>query len=167
MMRIRGLGVLAVALLVSGCVSSGTIHVDSAAPLPADPLGSMTSAGPADFTTTIVELGNAPRQQQSAIVAGDRMQLHGVCLGSGSMVLFASAPGGDSFTETVRCQGKWSLTLGFPVEGLPHSPADRYGVAALLCGHVTKWAADVLGDGVVATDQGPTATVTPPSCPEV
>ncbi len=54
---------------------------------------------------------------------------------------------------------------GFPVEGSPRSPTDRYVVRVLLCGYVKQWAADVLGHGTVAADQSPVAETAPPSCP--
>ena len=114
--------------------------------------------------TMVATVGNAPGQRQTVTVSGEHMQLHGVCVGTGSMIVDANGPGGQ-FTENIGCAGSWSLTNGFPVAGLAaDSPTDRSTVKVLLCGDVKQWAADVLGNGAVAADQSPTVEPMPPSC---
>ena len=157
MMRMRGLGILTAAMLVSGCGSRGTIHYDPAAPLPADPLVTMkvgnASTDPLAFITA---LGSAPGQQPMVMVSGDGVDVDGVCFGPGFIILAVTGPD-VRLRQPVKCGGGWSLTAGLRSPG-------RYTVTALPCGYVTKWAADVLGRSSVTADQTPTADPSPPSC---
>jgi hypothetical protein len=63
-------------------------------------------------------VGNAPGQRQTVTVSGEHMQLHGVCVGTGSMIVDANGPGGQ-FTEAIGCAGSWSLTYGVAADQSP------------------------------------------------
>jgi len=98
-------------MIVSGCTSSGTVGVQPAKPLPPDPLAAVKTDDPDGLLTMVATVGNAPGQQRTVTVSGKHMQLHGVCVGTGSMIIDANGSGGRQLCVRGVC-GSGASGLG-------------------------------------------------------
>jgi len=123
---IAGLGILISAMIVSGCTSSGTVGVQPAKPLPPDPLAAVKTDDPDGLLTMVATVGNAPGQQRTVTVSGKHMQLHGVCVGTGSMIIDANGSGGQLCVRGVCGSG----ASGLGPRWLHHAAACRLLPAA-------------------------------------